>query len=75
MITYLWGKQCTLFSKPSMDWAAMIGLSGKTVILLEFFQIKHGAGSAVVVVVEQSWWCYGIACLKFKVVALMKIYI
>lgn len=29
--------------------AAMIGMSGKTVVLSEFFQIKHGAGSAVVV--------------------------
>ena len=50
-----------------MDRAAMIGMSGKTVILPECFQIKHGAGSTVVVVVvvEQSWWCYGIACLKY----------
>ena len=31
-----------------MDRAAMIGMSGKTVVLLEFFQIKHDAGNAVV---------------------------
>ena len=51
-----------------MDRAAMIGMSGKTVVLLEFFQIKHGAGNAVVEAIM-------VVLLKFKVVALMKVYI